>query len=98
MARSFIRGFTCALAAAVLANATAQAQETRGAIAGTVRDSSGGVLPRVTIVIAHEDTNPAHPLPSLPLRDYAAGTVRVGRAIEYPDPTMPSRVTGPLVF
>ncbi len=36
---------------------SARAQETRGAILGTVRDASGGVLPGMSVVVTNEETN-----------------------------------------
>ena len=47
---------------AVLALATAPpalAQESRGAISGTVKDNSGGALPGVTVMATKKDTNQA---------------------------------------
>jgi hypothetical protein len=47
-----------ALACAILASATTSwAQETRSAIFGTARDTSGGVLPGMTVVVTNEETN-----------------------------------------
>lgn len=81
MAGSFIRAFTRVLAAA-RSGATAQGQQIRGTTAGTVKDSSGGVLPGMTVRMDGFHTcTPlyrarAHLL-SLPLRNNPAGTVPV---------------------
>jgi len=44
-----------------LVSGTASAQITRGSIAGTVRDSSGGVVPGATVTITHVETNSVRP-------------------------------------
>jgi hypothetical protein len=41
----------------ILASDTASAQETRGTILGTVRDTSGGVLAGMSVVVTNEETN-----------------------------------------
>ncbi len=57
MARFCTRLLTSAVIATLLAATTTHAQETRGTIAGTIRDTSGGVLPGITVVITSEETN-----------------------------------------
>jgi Carboxypeptidase regulatory-like domain/TonB dependent receptor len=52
-----VRAFFVALLSAVLASpAFAQSQAANGAIEGTVKDASGGVLPGVTVTITNTDT------------------------------------------
>jgi hypothetical protein len=68
-----------AVVALTLSSTAAWAQAT-GGISGTVRDSSGGVLPGVTITVTHADTGTtrttvsnesgAYSLPNLPLGPY----------------------------
>ena len=50
------RAVVCALCSLVLA-AAAAAQTNTGQIAGTVKDTSGGVLPGVTVTITNVNTN-----------------------------------------
>ena len=45
-----------ALGLLLLAAGTAAAQETRGSIEGVVKDTTGGVLPGVTVTVKHEAT------------------------------------------
>src|SRR4051812_22148086 len=47
------------VAAAVLVAAPVSAQDFRGGVRGTVADSTGGVLPGVTVTIANADTGVA---------------------------------------
>jgi len=42
---------------ALTAPATSMAQETRSAVFGTVRDSTGGVLPGIVVLVTNEETN-----------------------------------------
>jgi hypothetical protein len=47
-------------ALAILLAAGARAQETRGTILGTVRDSSGGALPGIVVLVTNEATSASH--------------------------------------
>ncbi len=86
--RSFaiIRSFIAA-AAIVLAPAFVLAQANTGAIAGVVKDSSGGVLPGAAIKVVNEATNVATDLFANPDGSYridglAAGTYRVEASLD----------------
>src|SRR5688572_26108551 len=58
--RVFASVLFAAVASLGLAGAAAgAAQETRGSILGTVKDSSGAVLPAMTVVVTNEETNVA---------------------------------------
>jgi carboxypeptidase family protein/TonB-dependent receptor-like protein len=52
--------FTLTFLAAALLPAVASSQETRGTIFGTVRDTSGGVLAGMMVVVTNEETNVAN--------------------------------------
>src|SRR5262245_1053757 len=74
------RAVVCALATLVLAAASAAAQTVTGEIRGTVRDSSGAVLPGVTVTATQiqtglkrsDTTNDigSYVIPSLPIGSY----------------------------
>jgi hypothetical protein len=51
------RPYAWMAAIVILLAAAARAQETRGTILGTVRDSSGGALPGITVLITNEETS-----------------------------------------
>ena len=60
MRRTFRHSWTCVLAlACLLIGTSAIAQDFRGAVGGRVTDSSGGVLPGVTVTVTNKDTNVA---------------------------------------
>ena len=52
--------FLASAASGFTAAGTASAQETRGTIFGTVRDTTGGVLPGMSVLVTNEDTNISH--------------------------------------
>jgi hypothetical protein len=58
---------------------TAQSQVTTGTISGTVRDSSGAVLPGATIVVANEDTGAVRTVPTDSAGHYLASSLNPGQ-------------------
>ena len=80
MAGRITRWMTSCALAVIVATASAAAQTTTGEIRGTVRDSSGGVLPGVTVTVVNTqtglkrtevtDTSGAYVVPNLPLGRY----------------------------
>jgi hypothetical protein len=57
--RGFLRYFAAALACVLLTALPAAAQFDRGQISGTVKDAQGGVVPGVTVVATHLETQQA---------------------------------------
>ena len=56
-----VRRVPCVMAAiALLLAGSARAQETRGTILGTVRDTSGGALPGINVLVTNEETSAAN--------------------------------------
>src|SRR5687768_11073150 len=78
MIRSFWRALGClALLAALAANASAQT--VTGTIQGTVTDTSGAVLPGVTVVIRNMDTGAERTVVTNEAGLYNAPFVQIGR-------------------
>ena len=68
------------LAIAMLATASlAEAQITRGALVGTVRDASGGMVPGVTVTVTNVDTNAARVAVTDEQGAYRIGALEPGR-------------------
>src|SRR5688572_2195235 len=57
--RVFARLMLVVFASLALGNVASAAQETRGSILGTVKDSSGAILPAMVVVVTNEETNVA---------------------------------------
>ncbi|PYT74579.1 MAG: hypothetical protein DMG42_10440, partial [Acidobacteria bacterium] len=58
---------------------TAFAQVDTGAISGTVKDTSGGVIPGVKVTIANEDTGLSVSTTSGSAGEYVFSPVKIGR-------------------
>ena len=88
------RTVVCALGCLVLISAAAAAQTVSGEIRGTVRDSSGGVLPGVTVTATHIQTGlkrsdttrdtGTYVIPSLPIGSYTVSAELQGRSRSRP--------------
>ena len=64
---------------AITIPAAASAQITRGALVGTVRDASGGVVPGVTVTVTNLDTNAARVAVTDEQGAYRVGALEPGR-------------------
>lgn len=70
-----------AVALAVGVAGAATAQITRGAISGTVRDQSGGVIPGATVTVTNTDTNATRTVVTNEIGFYRVGAVEPGNYV-----------------
>src|SRR5688500_5005517 len=78
MAKSLLR-FVCCIALLLALGTSADAQTVTGTVQGTVTDTSGGVLPGVTVVIKNMDTGGERTVVTNEAGLYTAPFIQIGR-------------------